>query len=233
MGWFSDAFDFFDSGGGGWLGPAIGGATMIGGALLAGDANKDAARIGAEASDRALAAQRQSAGEANETLQQLSDEYGPARDLLIQRAMRDPSSLTPGQQKMLEDLARSSEAATAASGLRGAGRTRLALMDDLLGRAQGRFYDINRSSSEEAAGSLADMGIRGITSQAAVKSGLGNATSNTLMRGADIAAGAKTATGSVWGETLGSLGGLISESIKDRDRKRRFEDGIYRMPVPV
>ena len=171
MGWFSDAFDYFDSGGGGWLGPVIGGAAMIGGALISADANKDAARIGADASARALAAQQQSAGEASETLQQLADEFGPARDLLIERAMRDPASLTPGQQKMLGDLTRSSEAATAASGLRGAGRSRLALMDDLLGRAQSRFYDINRSSSEGAADSLADMGIRGITSQAAVKSG--------------------------------------------------------------
>ena len=233
MGWFSDAFDFIDGGGGGWLGPVIGGATMIGGALIAGDANKDAARIAAEASDRASDRQRESAAEANALLQQLTDEFGPARDLLLERAMRDPASLTPGQQRMLADLARSSDAATAASGMRGAGRTRLALMDELLGRAQGRFYDINRASSEDAADALADMGVRGITSQAAVTSGQGAGEADALLRGADIAAGAKTATGSVWGETLGNLGGLIAESIKERDRKRRFEDGIYRMEVPV
>ena len=233
MGWFSDAFDFAGGGGGGWLGPVIGGAALVGGALISADANRDAARMASRAAERAADEERRAAGEARAILDRLVETYEPARDLLMERALRDPASLTPGQQRSLADLARSSEAATAATGLRGSGRSRLALMDELLGGARAHFYDINRASADQATDALADMGVRGIAGQAAVTSGEGAATADALMRGGEIGAGARTATGSVWGRTLGDLGGLLAESVKERERKKRFEDGMYRMAVPV
>lgn len=107
--------------------------------------------------------------------EQASERFDPiveagdmSRDKLLQIAMTDPGSLTPGQAIMLGDLARHGEATAAAGGLRGAGRARAAMLDDTLGRSLARFFDINRARSDAALRDAPRTGLEGRAAQAAL-----------------------------------------------------------------
>ena len=197
MGWFSDFFGGVDTSS--WLGA---GATL-GGALIAGSANRSAAREAERASERAL-----------ERLDPFIADSEPARRRLVELTRPDPAMLTPGQRLQLEDLVRSAESGAAAGGLRGAGRTRLALLDQIERRARAGFQDQNVRRADEASRLLAGQGLSAA-----------GAAAGTEVGTADILGNAATATGSVYADTLGSLAGILADDAKRRGREKRFVSG--------
>ena len=272
-----------------------------------------------QSSEQALAARREGNERATARFDPIVQAGDMSRDKLLEIAMSDPGSLTPGQTIMLNDLARHGDATAAAGGLRGAGRARMAMMDDLEGRAMARFFDSNRARSDAAIRDAPTHGIEARGAQAAldadtgragfdanlwagsnlagiegrlgenlggIEMGVGERKSEleadtgkagydaNLWAGSNLAdiegnkgrnianiemgvgqrtsdlahdtgvaeyggeiltgqagAGRRIADGNIYSSTVGAVGGVIAEEMRDKERKSRFAGAPYMEPV--
>ncbi|MEC9347679.1 MAG: hypothetical protein VYB54_15745 [Pseudomonadota bacterium] len=91
-----------------------------------------------------------------------------------------PEDLTPGQQLVLDDTLKDTQAALDRSALRGAGRAQVAVMDDIAKRYRASAYDTNQARIDDANRRLASQGFGALDKIAAQESALGGDTSNII-----------------------------------------------------
>lgn len=209
MGWFSDIADAVtgggddDGGGWGWVGDAIGGALDIWGNQKANDQANDARKASSKAQQKAMA-------EANARLQYLVDAGAPARSKLMQISAQNPYVLTPEQLIGREDNLRAARTNLAASGLRGAGRAGVGLINDSDRRYMAQAVAQNQQRGDSATSTLAGDQVHAVTGQAANSRSLGTALgTNEVAMGQNNAA-TTLGNAQVAGSTLGALASVIA-----------------------
>lgn len=237
MGWFSGIGDAL-GGVGSWLGsnadwlvPAV---TTVGGALLGSDANADALKAQQNAnadaqeenSDAQNKARAELAAAKQRGIRAIQAGTSGYRDTINPMLEADygPTGLTDSQGIQLEDLTRYGNASIAASGLRGAGRagplavmeTRRRFMADSLGTNQQRQDSARRGLAgiyADEGKSIANTEIGTGSQTASSLQGEGATNANLAVQSGQAAAGAATANGSLWSDTLGSLAGIADDAL--------------------
>lgn len=134
-----------------------------------------------------------------------------------------PGQMTGSQQIGLEDLIRTGKNNLAAGGLLGAGRAGQSVLMDAIRRYTAGAIDTNTGRSDVAASNLGNMGYNAGVGQANANIGAANTVGQNTMSAADKLAGvtgqigdvnaAKTqAFGSLGGDALAGIAGLISRA---------------------
>lgn len=170
-------------------------------------------------------------------------------------ASRDPSMLSPEQQRAMDDYRRGAASRLAASGLRGAGRAGVAAVNEGDAKLRASMFDTNQRRGDAANSDLMRYGYQGAGQQAQAIGNLfgSNATlsatdaqltGNTAMDKAKADAAAQGAAGSAlvaaqqangasFGETLGGLGSVIAGDLKERNKSRWANDTSNTAANPI
>lgn len=161
---------------------------------------------------------------------------GAAGGRILQReAFADPSVLTPGQRKALEEAQRRSRNQLATTGLRGAGRTQSRILQEVTDNFSNRAIEDNRSRSTAAADRLFGTGANATVAGASAElltaargageigvnaRGIGGVGANAAQTQGVTSADATLGSGRVFGDTLGAIAAQIAD-----DRKRQATTG--------
>jgi hypothetical protein len=248
MGWFDDL-----------LGPILGiGGNLIG-ASIGSNANQAAANTIAQSNMQAVQAYTQAQQQALQQYQQLSDQamaeatnwdsqannvYGgmaaesqPAISYLRGVAASNPYQLTPQQQSARADTLRDASNNLAASGLRGAGRSGVAILNKAMTDFDNNAFTSNRNRADQANNTLANENMGANSNIAATDratgatranmlSGQGTAamnaaqntgafTANAIQNTGQTQANSDTADASQWGSAIGAIGSIIANNQKN------------------
>lgn len=215
-----DAIGSFFGGGGNVLGAAA----SLGGALLASEANKDAAEEARKGAEAQAAAIREGNLAAQARYEQRRTDSAPAMDYLRTLVAMDPSQLTPSQRRGMEDYQRGAQARLAASGLRGAGRAGVASINEGAAGYLARAYDDNQRRADSAARALASDYGEADTAMSNIDRDSGRAAGNAAAQGGYINANAGTANAQQWGTALGAIANLVAKENKERSSQYKPED---------
>jgi hypothetical protein len=247
------------------------------GQKAAADANKDAARTTGEVSGQAAGTlksgydQQLSAllGVTPELRQNYADRYAGTAALYqpytqagqqglagVQAvASRDPGTLSPEQQRAMDDYRRGAASRLAASGLRGAGRAGVASVNEGDAKLRASMFDANQRRGDAANSDLLRYGYQGAGQQASALGQLFGSNAvlsatdaqlvgNTAMDKSKTDAAAQGSAGSAlvaaqqangqsWGSTLGSLGSVMASEMKDRNKSRWASDTSNTAANPI
>ena len=230
MGFFSKLVDgvgdFFGGGGGGGdiASSLLDLGTTFVGDRLARDANKDAANTLSDASFRNAAEIRRATDEANRRFEELQGLSRVGTDALREIAASDPGQLTPAQQIALQDSQRDAVASLNATGLRGAGRSTVAALQDVDSRFRAGAIEDNLTRKQQAASRLSGEDFAAGRS-AADTSFRGIATAgNTEAQAATPQASADLANANLRGGALADVSSLIADEVKTRGRLSKYDD---------
>lgn len=234
MSWFSSfidtAVDFVSGGSGGsgldssMVSAAVGLGGDVLGATIAGNANEKAAQTVAQG----YQSQAEAIAAGNEAAQQRFDtiiEQGQgSTDYLRRIVAGDPYQLTPEQQTGRKSVAREATNSLAASGLRGAGRSGVAVIN----AADGNYYDkavtSNIGRADSAAQTLSSRSNNAAMTGAQYDANTGVRLAGTMPEAADVQASADIANAGLAGAVMGSLSSFVAGEEKDRSRDSRYKE---------
>lgn len=177
------------------------------------------------AGERGIDAIREGTGQAVGTLAPVAAQYGPAVANLNRIAVADPYNFTPSQQILLDDTANDVRASLAASGLRGAGRSGVAVFNDVMNRQRARLHEENQARSDNALSTLTNIGTTGIrdvaglqagqgSNIAATETGVGTGVAGSLSRGGSTSANILSGSGDVVGSSLSRAGATTADAAR-------------------
>lgn len=194
-----------------------GAIASIGGSLLSGLFNSDAADEAAQAQLQAAKIQarmiQQGQKRAAKTLHKIRKAAAPSIPYL-QNAVTESGQLTPAQQQQLEDLRRNVSNTIHSSPFAGSGRTAAALFRRAESDFTNEALDRNKARADTAAGRLWG-GYTGAAGQIAsgqqtagaqMGAALGQGTANAGM----IQAQGTLANGKLFGQAIGDIGSMIA-----------------------
>jgi len=226
MGFFSDIIDGVGdlfSGGGGFDGNSfVDAAVNIGGAFIAKDANDDAAEKIAAAERERAAAIRAGNDAAQARFDQTLQLTQPSIDALTRIGTSDPSTLTPGQERDLEDARRQATNTFSTSGLRGSGRAVTAGIRDVESTFRNQAFDINRARKDDANRTLAGEGFAATGQAAGLDVDSGRVEGDAAAGAGNAFASAGLANANLQGGALADISSLISS-----EEKRRGRDSVF------
>jgi hypothetical protein len=248
MSWFDDILGPLIGVGGNLIGAAIGSNANQNAANTVAQSNAQAAQIYADAQQRGLdqytALINQAMNEATAYDNQATSVYGgmaaesqPAISYLRGVAFSDPYQLTPQQQSARADTLRDASNNLAASGLRGAGRSGVAVLNKAMTDFDNNAYTSNRNRADAANSQLYGENVNANNNIAATDRQTGSARANMLagqgtaaMQSAQntgtfaanaaqntgqTAGNADTADASQWGSAIGAIGSIIANNQKN------------------
>lgn len=189
-------------------------------------ANIEAARISAEGALAEARAIEEGNRLAQERYAAIQQQTAPAQSYLRGVVVQDPTRLTPLQENQMADLRRDTNAALAASGLRGAGRATVAAIRQVEDQARNRMVDGNRARQDSAASQLSGQFNSAATNSANLDAATGRATGSALRYVGGTGAGATVANEQITGKTMGDLTSLVASELKERGRESRFRDRV-------
>lgn len=232
MSWLSSivstATDLFTGGGGGLESNLMNSAVSLGGdvlgASIAGNANQKAANTVAQGYQSQAGAIKAGNDAAQERFDTIIAQGQPATDYLRGIVAGDPYKLTPEQQSGRESTARNARNSLAASGLRGAGRAGVAVING----ADGDYYDkavtSNLSRADQAAQTLSSRSTNAAMTGAQYDANTGVSVAGTIPQGADAQASADVANAAMTGSVMGSLSSFIAGDQKDKSHDSRYKE---------
>jgi hypothetical protein len=242
-----------------WLDALLGIGGNIAGALIGSNADQNAANTVAQSNTQAaqIYADAQARGldqykqlvdqamneataydaQANQVYGGMAAESAPAISYLRQTAFANPYQLTPEQQSARDDTLRQASQNLAASGLRGAGRSGVAVLDKAMTDFDNNAFTANRNRADNAASQIygenqnAQNNIAATDRQtgstrANMLAGQGTAAMNAAQNTGNFAAqatqntgqtqaNADTADASQWGSAMGAISSIIANNQKN------------------
>lgn len=225
----------------GLLDAAISGLASVAGAFIASSASSKAADQESDALDKASRISRESKDAGLGFITQGTDravealgpnfEKGALGTTALRTILARPSNmLSPEQRIQLADIRRSGQANLARSGLRGAGRAGVAVINDLERRTIAGFGSENRDRQQrvgeifERRGGEAAVGEANFRANEGVAKGnieveVGTQIARNAAEAGQAQAAATTASGGILSSSLGTIGGIISDEVKAADQR--------------
>jgi hypothetical protein len=207
-----------------WL-PAIvqGGATLWG-AQKASNANVTAARIAADATNRATAAQIAQQEEARKVLAANQAAASPGLTAMQSQIARGPR-LTPLQQQNIAD-ARQQTVASISPGLRGSGAATVAAVRKVEDNLTRGYMDSNQTAADRAAQSLSGQYFNAGTNTAQSLSNSGQTLASGLTAIGDINANQYTKSADTTGKAIGDIGAIIADQYRELNRPKAADQKL-------
>lgn len=200
-------------------------AASIGGALLGGKSNSDAADTVAQSNRDATAAQAAANEKASQRFEELRADTYPGMSYLHRVVGAPPTTLTPLQTQQMDEARRQTTNRLATSGLRGSGRATVAAFRGVESDLRNRFTEANQGRADAAATNLASGYTGAVRSQAGLDQATGQAAATGLTNSGLAQAGAGLATGNLYGSAIGDIGSAIAQS--NKERASRYENPTY------
>lgn len=192
------------------------------GMWLASDANKDAAKITADATNRATDAQLQGIQDATAILQQQQAAASPGLTAM-QSMITAGNTLTPAQRTALGDARTTALNQLSNSGLRGSARATSAVVRDVEGRMRNQYLDANQGKADSAAQTLSGQYFNAGNNIANMNVSQGNAVSQGLTTIGNSNANLATSNANIQGKALGDIGAIIADELKDQNRGTSYK----------
>lgn len=215
-----------------FIGAVIGAAASLIGSKMASKSNKQAAATAAEASDKDIALRREGLEFVKDTQAKIDKRTAPALDYIGRLVAAPPAVLTPEQARAREAILRSSSSQLNRSGLGGSGRAKAAVLGETDARFMDKSIETNRRRGDVAASGLAGPYF---TSNMNTASNVNNALAGigTVTNNAGITqANAKTASGQIRSDAIGTIGGIIANEVKSSYKPSIVEGEWSSMPSP-
>lgn len=207
-----------------WLTALFAGGAALGGAYLTSQANKKAAELAAQASDRNTQAIRAGQQQATQRLDTQVAQAQPGTEYLRSLVANPPQIITPSQQLQLEDTRRQANNVLSHSGMRGSGRAVTASIRKVEADTKGNFYDQNQRRADTAGAILAGQ-AQGANQQAAnVDMNAGTQVGQGAIAAGNTAANAGTATAASNASTLGAIASIFANDAKEQQREKRYKE---------
>lgn len=199
----------------------IGAAVSVGGTVVGGLFNANAAGKASAAAKQAAAIEAQSIREgraaAQNELAHVREENAPGQNYL-RGVVAAPGDLTPAQQMRLEDLRRSTGNQIRTSAIAGSGRTAASLLRRVESDFTNNALETNRDRAFGAASGMAGRVGNASTAIAGLDASMipaaGKAEAGGIAKGGLYQAGSELATGKLIGSGLGEIGSLIAQQNK-------------------
>ena len=193
------------------------------GSQIAGNANQKAAKTVASGYQAQAGAIQAGNDAAQARFNTIIEQGQPATDYLRRVVASDPYQLTPEQLAGRESVARDANNSLAASGLRGAGRSGVAVING----ANNAFYDravtSNINRADNAANALSARATNAGMAGAQADLNTGTRLSSGQPQAADVKAGADVANAALTGSVMGSLSSFIAGDEKSKERESRYK----------
>lgn len=216
------------AGGTNWLAYLAPAAAVVYGGVTSNQANVEAARISAEATQRAADAIAAGNAQAQERFGAITTQTAPARSYLRNVLAQPADRLTPEQQRTLDEVNRTTANSLAVTGLRGAGRAQVAAIKDVVGGTRDRMIDVNRSRSDAAANQLSGDYVNAATNAARLDQDTGKAVGEAITKTGETVANVGTVNVANRGKTIADVTSLISSGLKEQGRESRYRERVAR-----
>lgn len=197
------------------------GMAAVGG-VMSSNANKTAAQITADATNRATDAQLQGIQDATAILQQQQAAASPGLTAM-QGMITAGNTLTPAQRTALNDARTTALNQLSNSGLRGSARATSAVVRDVEGRMRDQYLDANQRRSDTAAQTLSGQYFNAGNNIANMNVSQGNAISQGLTTIGNSNANMTTSNANIQGKALGDIGAIIADELKDQNRGTSYK----------
>lgn len=209
----------------GWfdvLAPIVG---QVGGAVVGGIFNQQAADKAAKAAGKSTAAYREDAAKARDIYGNIMGETaaGPS---YLRRVITGSTALTPTQQAERDELRRSTLNTLSAGGLRGSGRAVTAAIRDTESDFTNRALDTNQRRADQAANAFASPYFNAAGDAARSHIGEGAFAGQNIYDAGMGQAQAGLATGQLYASTLGGIAADL------RPRESAYSEGGTVKPSP-
>jgi hypothetical protein len=212
MSWFDDFIGGVS--GSNWIAPLISGAATVTGAVMASNANREAADRASAGAQAQADAIRQGTALAQQRFETVQRQTQPAVDYQ-REVMAGADTLTPSQIEARKDVQRQTNYALSASGLRGSGRAAVAAVRKADTDFTNAALDANRRRADSAASGLSGQYFSANSQLASndIRGGMatGAAANQQGLIGADYA----VSDASLRGRAIGDIASLVNDTAKE------------------
>lgn len=211
-----------------FLPTALTAASVVYGANLQSKTNDKATRQMVEAQNRATQAQVDALNTARQELNVNRQAASPGL-LATQEIIARGARLTPQQETAVADSRAQALNALRGSSLRGSARTTSAIVSDTDQRTRDNFMAQNQNRADTAGLQLAGQYFGAGRDVANTAAQTGSAVSQGLTNNGIVTASNTMGQGNLMGQTIGDVGSIIANSMKDDLAKER--DSSYRTTI--
>lgn len=211
MSWFSNFIS------GDWFGAAAVAGATVAGAVISADANKEAARMASDASQRQADEIRRGNTLAQQRYDAVQEQTAPA----VARTtamMNQGETLTDAQREQIDEARRVTTNQLSVSPLRGSGRATVAAIRKVESDLTNDLTQQNRTRADQATRELTSQNFAATNAAAGLDAATGRAVGAAAMNEGVINANATTATGSLRGQVIGDIGTIINDAWKETRR---------------
>lgn len=201
-------------------------AVPIATTYMANQANKSAAKTVARGYQSQADAIREGNANAQARYDETQELTGDAVQQLRERVAGNPYVLTPSQRASLADTRLSASRTLNAGGLRGAGRSQLAVMRGVETDAKNALVDENKTERDTASNRLSGEYFNAVDKSAGLDTKAADAAGRAAMGTAETKAQSHLANVSTRGQALGDISAFLSNAEKEKARESRYSDRV-------
>lgn len=225
MGLWSSITSFFDDalGTGGLISDVV---VPIATTAITANANSKAADKVSQGYQDQAAAIRQGNQQAQQRYEETQALTEPAVQHLTRTVAGNPTTLTPAQKASLDETRLSTSRTLNAGGLRGAGRSQLAVMRGVETGVKNQFQEQNKTDQTNAANQLSGQFFNAAGNEAALDASTGWAEGTAALGAADTEAKSYLANVSTRGQALGDVASYLNNAAKEKARESRYDDRV-------